>query len=357
MSPQRVRFGSGTIAELAAEVERLGGTRVAVLSGPALSDLAHQIGHTLGPLGVAAFGKAAMHTPVEVTERALGLLRGRDVDCLVAVGGGSTIGLSKALAFRTGWPQVVLPTTYAGSEVTPVLGQTEYGQKHTITSPDVLPESVIYDVELTLDLPVELSVTSGMNALAHAVEALYAPQADECTERMATDAIARIAFGLPLIADCPTDPGARAAVLFGACQAGCCLASVGMGLHHKLCHTLGGAFGLPHSQTHTVLLPHVIAYNASAAPDAIGLVGKALGVPDPAGGLFDLIVRLGGPTSLRRLGMAECELRNAAELATSTSYPNPRPPTTDDVYGMLRAAWSGDRPTVPAPADGWERTG
>lgn len=346
MNRQRVRFGCGTVAELHGEVERLGGTRVAVLSGPVLSAVADRVAEVLGPLAVTAFRDATMHTPVEVTERALHLLRAQGVDCLVAVGGGSTIGLSKALALRTGWPQIVLPTTYAGSEVTPVLGQTECGQKHTISSPDVLPESVIYDVALTLDLPVAMSVTSGMNALAHAVEAMYAPQADECTERTAVDAITRIVSGLPTIAERPSDPGARAAVLFGACQAGCCLSSVGMGLHHKLCHTLGGSFGMPHSATHTVLLPHVIAYNAPAVPKPIGKVAAALGVPDPAVGLFDLVASLDGPTSLCALGMAESDLRRAAELATVTSYPNPRRPTPDDIDVLLRAAWSGERPSL-----------
>lgn len=359
MTRQRVRFGAGTLTELPAEVERLGGTRAALLSGPVLSGIAQQLGELLGPLAVTTFCKATMHTPVEVTEHALRRLREHDVDCLVAVGGGSAIGLSKALALRTGWPQVVLPTTYAGSEVTPVLGQTEGGQKHTLSSPDVLPESVIYDVKLTMALPVDLSITSGMNALAHAVEALYAPQADHLTDRMAMDAIARIACGLPSIASCPSDPGARAAVLFGACLAGSCLASVGMGLHHKLCHTLGGTFGLPHSATHTVLLPHVIAYNAPAAPEAIAKVAKTLAVADPAAGLYDLIERLHGPTSLRTLGMNEANLHKAAELATATSYPNPRSPTTEEVHELLRAAWAGDRPTVPTDAgeaDEWSST-
>lgn len=346
--PARVVFGSGTVGRLAEEVGRLGGTRVLLLSGPSLAEASARVRDALGGLVAAEFAGAAMHTPVEVTERALALLREADADCLVSVGGGSTTGLSKALAVRTGLPQVIVPTTYAGSEVTPVLGETQEGRKVTRSSAAILPETVVYDVDLTLSLPLSLSVTSGVNAMAHAVEALYSPDAEPVTDARALDAISRIARALPRLAADPADREARADLLQAAWLAGTCLATVGMGLHHKLCHTLGGSFGLPHAETHTVILPHAMAYNAPAAPDAMRRIARALDVPDAPNGVYDLVAALGGPTSLRDLGMPEADLARAAEQAVATPYPNPRELTAEGISGLLADAWHGRRPTGPA---------
>ncbi|GAB2803321.1 maleylacetate reductase and hydroxyquinol 1,2-dioxygenase domain-containing protein [Actinoallomurus bryophytorum] len=346
--PSRVVFGAGTAGQVRDEVARLGRSRALVLSGPRLAAAAGRVREALGPMAVAGFDGAAMHTPVEATERALRVAQEHAADCLVAVGGGSTTGLAKALALRTDLPQIVLPTTYAGSEVTPVVGQTADGRKTTRSSPSVLPETVIYDVDLTLDLPVALSVTSGVNALAHAVEALYSPQAGPLTDEMAVDAIARMARALPRIAADPADREARADALQAAWQAGVCLGTVGSGLHHKLCHTLGGSFGLPHSETHTVVLPHVMAYNAPAVPEVMDRIAAALGVTDAPTGMFDLVTRLNGPTALRSLGMAEADLPRAAELATP--YAGPREATAEEVTGLLRDAWAGRRPEPRRPS-------
>ncbi|MFG3206752.1 maleylacetate reductase and hydroxyquinol 1,2-dioxygenase domain-containing protein [Streptomyces sp. NPDC048192] len=345
--PSRVVFGAGTVGRVAEEVERLGCSRVLLLAGPSLAGIAARVREVLGDLVVAEFDGAAMHTPVEVTARALDVLTEVSADVIVAVGGGSTTGLSKALAVRTDLPQVILPTTYAGSEVTPVLGETRDGRKTTRSSPAILPETVVYDVDLTLSLPLPLTVTSGINALAHAVEALYAPDADPVTDQQALDAIARIGRALPRLAADPADPEARSDLLYAAWLAGTCLATVGMGLHHKLCHTLGGSFGLPHAETHTVVLPHAMAYNAPAAPETMRRIAEALGVPDAPSGMYDLIVSLAGPTSLRDLGMAESDLARAADLAVATPYPNPRELTADGIAGLLAGAWRGSRPEGP----------
>ncbi len=345
--PSRVVFGPGTVTRLREEVERLGRSRVLLLSSPPLAQAAARVREALGDLLVTEFDGAAMHTPVEVTERALGLLEGTDADCVVAVGGGSTTGLSKALALRTGLPQVILPTTYAGSEVTPVLGETRDGRKVTRSSPEILPETVVYDVDFTLTLPLSMTVTSGVNALAHAVEALYSPDADPVTDQHALDAISRIGRALPRLAADPADPEARADLLQAAWLAGTCLATVGMGLHHKLCHVLGGSFGLPHAETHTVVLPHAMAYNAPAVPEVMRRIADALGVPDAPGGVYDLVVSLGGPTSLRDLGMPESDLARAAGPATSAPYPNPRGLTTEGISELLAGAWHGRRPEGP----------
>lgn len=351
--PARVVFGSGTASRVGDEVRRLGGTRVLLLAGPSVAAAAEHLCSTLGPLLAARFDGAAMHTPVEVTEKALEVLQASEADCLVALGGGSTTGLSKALALRTDLPQIVLPTTYAGSEVTPVLGETSDGRKVTTSAASVLPETVIYDVGLSRGLPTGMTVTSSINALAHAVEALYSPQANPIIDGFALEAIALISRALPLVvqdAVAPDVPDPRADLLRAAWLAGTCLGSVGMGLHHKLCHVLGGSFGLPHAQTHTVILPHAMAYNAAAAPRAMRRIAEALGVEDAPSGLFDLIASVGGPASLRGLGLAEADLPHAARSAAAQSYPNPRELTGEGIEALLRDAWHGRRPAAPRVA-------
>ncbi|MET8325713.1 maleylacetate reductase and hydroxyquinol 1,2-dioxygenase domain-containing protein [Streptomyces sp. NPDC005181] len=344
--PSRVVFGAGTVGSIRDEVERLGGSRVLLLTSPSISKAADKVRKALENITVAEFDGAVVHTPVAVTEQALDVLRSHSADCLVAVGGGSVTGLAKALALRTDLPQLILPTTYAGSEVTPVLGETQDGRKTTQSSLAILPETVIYDVEFTRDLPVGISITSGINALAHAVEALYSPQANPVIDAVALDAITRLARALPVIAAEPSDIAARTDLLHAAWLAGTCLASVGMGLHHKLCHTLGGAFDLPHAETHTVILPHAMAYNAPSAQDVMSRIAEALGVADAPSGVFDLIASLHAPTSLHELGMAKEDLLQAARLATATPYPNPRKLTLRGIEGLLRDAWQGRRPAA-----------
>lgn len=344
--PYRVLFGVGTAARVAGEVGRLGRSRVLLLASGEIAELGDRVAAELGPLCVGRFDGAAMHTPVDVTEKAMAILEETRADVVVAVGGGSTTGLAKALAVRTGVDQIILPTTYAGSEVTPVLGETVDGRKQTRSDLAVLPETVIYDVELSRRLPVPMAVTSGVNALAHAVEALYSPQANPVVDGWATDAITHLGRGIRRVPGAPADLGVRADLLRGAWLAGTCLGSVGMGLHHKLCHVLGGSFGLPHAATHTVVLAHVIAYNAPAAAAAMDAVAAALGVPDAATGVFALVVDSGAPRSLRGLGMREADLDEAADLVVATPYPNPRPIDRPAVLGLLRAAWAGEEPAA-----------
>jgi len=349
--PSRILFGAGRAAELPAEIESLGARRAMVLSTPDQREAAARIAAPLGAALGTLFSGAVMHTPVEVTERALGVLREAGCDVLVAIGGGSTTGLAKALALRTDLPQVVIPTTYAGSEVTAILGQTEGGLKSTLRSPKVLPEVVIYDPELTLSLPPALSATSGLNAIAHAVEALYASDANPIVSLMAEEGIRALGHALPAILANPADREARAAALYGAWLSGTCLGAVGMALHHKLCHVLGGTFDLPHAETHAVILPHAAAYNAPAAPEALGRAARALGV---AGGeaaeagpaLAALAARLGAPRALRALGMPEEGIATAVRLTLESSYPNPRAPDAASLAALLRRAWDGAPPAA-----------
>jgi maleylacetate reductase len=265
-------------------------------------------------------------------------------DCLVSLGGGSTTGLGKALALRTDLPQVVIPTTYAGSEATPILGQTQHGRKTTIRTTKVLPETIIYDVDLTLSLPARLSVVSGLNAIAYAVEALYAKHANPVTSMLAERGIAAIAYVLPRIVRDGRDVSARSDALFGAWVSGNCLGTVAMSLHHKLCHVLGGSFDLPHAETHAVILPHAAAYNAAAAADALERVARVLGADSAAGGLFDLASELGAPTALRDLGLDESKLDEAARIAVAAPYWNPRPIDEVAIRLLLDDAFHGRRP-------------
>ena len=218
------------------------------------------------------------------------------------------------------------------------------GKKTTRSSPSILPETVIYDVDLSIGLPVPIAVTSAVNALAHAVEALYSAQANPIVDGWAVDAISGIGNGLRRLADEPTDLEVRSDLLRGAWLAGMCLASVGMGLHHKLCHVLGGSFGLPHASTHTVVLPHVMSYNAPAVPEVMERIGRALDAPDAPSGVFDLIERVDGPTSLRALGLGLGDLGEVADQVTASPYPNPQPPAREGILELLTGAWHGVRP-------------
>jgi len=342
--PTRVIFGAGSLARLPDELRRLGLSRALVLSTPQQAASAQMLVSDLDGLAAGSFTGAVMHTPVEVTEAAMAVVGALGVDCVVAVGGGSTTGLGKAIALRTELPQIVVPTTYAGSEMTDILGETKAGAKTTQRAPAIQPEVVIYDVDLTLGLPPALSATSGMNAIAHAVEALYAVDGGPMVSLMAESAIAAFAKALPAILADPGDREAREQALYGAWLCGTCLGMVSMALHHKLCHTLGGTFDLPHAETHTSVLPHATAYNASAAPEAMARIARALDAPDAAQGLYDLAGQLGAPRSLRELGMPEAGIERAADLAVANPYRNPRPIERDAIRTLIARAWAGDPP-------------
>lgn len=346
--PARVVFGSGTVASLPQEIERLGCRRALVLSTPEQESQAREIASRLGTSAAGIFPGAVMHTPVEVSERAVAVAREIGADCTVALGGGSTIGLGKAIALRTDLPQICIPTTYAGSEMTPIIGETADGLKTTQRTEKVRPETVIYDVDLTLTLPPALSATSGMNAIAHAVEALYAQDGNPIISLMAQEAVRALAQALPQIVADGSDRDARSDALYGAWLCSACLGSVGIALHHKLCHVLGGTFNLPHAETHTIVLPHAVAYNAPAAPEAMASLSRALGGGDPAGALYDLAGRLGAARALRDIGMPRDGIDRASDLALKNPYWNPRPIERDGIRALIARAWAGDAPAADA---------
>lgn len=344
--PAHVLFGAGTLARLPGVVAELGGTRALLLSTPQRASQVRALGGLLGNLAVAYFHEATLHTPVEITERAMREVHEHRIDIVVALGGGSTIGLGKAIGLRTDIAQIAIPTTYAGSEMTPIIGQTSNGIKTTQRSIKVLPRAVIYDVELTLGLPPSLSGTSGINAIAHAVEGLYAQDTNPVMQLMAEEGIRALAQALPRIVRVPGDRQARAEALYGAWLCGTVLGNVGMALHHKLCHTVGGSFNLPHAETHAIILPHAVSYNALAVPEAVARVARALDVVEPANALFDLARLVSAPAALRDLGMPEAGVQQAVDEVLRNPYWNPMPLERSALTGLLQRAWAGERPRL-----------
>lgn len=340
-NPSRVIFGPGVLARLPEEIQRLGLSRALVLSTPEQAASAEEVATLLGKHAAGVFSKAVMHVPIETAREAREVASRLGADCAVAIGGGSTIGLGKAIALDSGLPVIAVPTTYAGSEMTPIYGLTEAGVKKTGRDPRVLPVSVIYDPQLSATLPLGMSVVSAINAIAHGAEALYAHDGSPIVSLMAEEGIRASAAALtPLLANAQ-NMDARSDALYGAWLCGSVLGMVSMGLHHKLCHTLGGSFNLPHAEVHTVILPHALAYNASHAPDAMTRIARALGTDDPAHGVLDLARRSGAPTTLAAIGMPIEGLDRAADLAAQSAYPNPRPLERDALRRLLQNAFDG----------------
>jgi maleylacetate reductase len=341
---QRVRFASGGAADaVGAEVELLAARRVMVIAAESEAELAERVTAQL-PVAVR-HDDVVMHVPVEVADRARKAAADGDVDALVSVGGGSTTGLAKAVALTTGLPIVAVPTTYAGSEATPVWGLTEAGRKTTGVDPVVLPRSVVYDASLTLGLPVGMSVASGLNALAHCVDSLWAPSADPINAALAAEGVRALSRGLPEVAEDPAGLPGRERALYGAYLAAVAFASAGSGLHHKICHVLGGKYDLPHAQTHATVLPYVLALNAPNAPEAAERLAVAFGAPSALEGLQALRARLDAPRALRDYGFEESQIPAAVEAILPAVPPsNPTPVTPDTLAALLRAAWGGSEP-------------
>ncbi|CAI6299778.1 unnamed protein product [Periconia digitata] len=345
-NPAHIIFGSGSVAKTGHQLKQHGLSKPLILSTPEQVSQAEALSATLTEdvKVVGIFSEATMHTPLHITEKALQYAQEREPDCLISIGGGSTIGLGKAVSVRNGLFHIVIPTTYAGSEVTPVVGETVDGKKTTRSDPKILPSLVIYDIDLTMTLPVGMSVTSGINAIAHAAEALYAQSGNPITNLFAQEGIRALARSLPELLHDKSSVSARSDAQYGAWLCGTCLGSVGMSLHHKLCHTLGGSFNLPHSETHTIVLPHALAYNAPKVPGAMKMLADAL--PESNGdaivGLNKLLAKTNAPRSLKAFGMKESDIDKAADIAVGNAYWNPRAIERDLIREVIRRAWAGE---------------
>jgi len=341
---QRIRFASGTARQaLVAEVEALGARRAMVIASAAEAELAARI--TEGLPVALVHDEVVMHVPVPVAERAREAAARHDVDVLISVGGGSTTGLAKAVALTTGLPVVAVPTTYAGSEATNVWGLTEGATKTTGVDARVLPRSIVYDASLTLSLPVDMSVASGLNALAHCVDSMWAPRVDPIDAALAAEGIRALASGLPRVVDDPADLEGREESLYGAYLSAVAFASAGSGLHHKICHVLGGRYDLPHAPTHAVVLPYVLALNAPAAPDADARIAQAFGTETGLEGLQALRARLDAPRALRDYGFEEDQIPDAVKaILPSVPENNPATVTPENLERLLQSAWEGAEP-------------
>ena len=339
--PMRVVFGAGSVKQLGAELGRLGAKRALLLCTPGRADSVNAIAGGLPVAGV--FNRVVMHTPLALANEARQMAAELKADCCVAIGGGSTIGFGKAIALTSGLPVVAVPTTYSGSEMTTIWGLSDKNSKQTGRDPKVLPKSVIYDPELTLDLPASVSAASGMNAIAHCVEALYAHDGNPIISLMAEEGIKALSAALPKIAIDEKDLSARTYALYGSWLAGCTISTTSVALHHKLCHVLGG-FGLPHAETHAIVLPHAMQYNRDAAGEAMRRVARAIETVDAPRGVYELEQRLGLPMKLADIGLKQDQLESAARIASDAPYPNPRKVEYAPVLELLKNAYEGRRP-------------
>ena len=347
LSALRAQFGQAAAPAIAAALQQMSLSRAVLLATPGHADQAHDMAAQIGSSVVAVLPVAQMHTPVEVTQHALPQVLAAKADALISLGGGSVTGLGKALALHTRLPHIAVPTTHAGSEVTGILGQTEAGRKTTLTDARLQPQVVIYDPRLIASLPAQITVTSALNALAHTVEALYAPDRNPLTSSLALQGAQALITAVPKVLENLNNLEARADCQFGGFLCGLVLGQVGMGLHHKLCHTLGGSFNLPHAQTHTVVLPHALAFNAMAAPDAMNDLAHTLGVDNGPLGVYQLAKDNGAPVALKDIGMKAADLDLAADLAVKQPYWNPRPfglAQRDEIRALLQRAFEGVTP-------------
>jgi maleylacetate reductase len=329
--PGRVVFGAGTLDQVAAEAELLGVRRVLLIATRSAQDPADVVEVELKDRFAGRIDGVTQHVPTEVAAAARAKAQETNADGLVTIGGGSAIGLAKAVALTSGLPIVAVPTTYAGSEMTPVWGETTQGSKATGADPNVLPKTVVYDPVLSQHLPKKVTAASVANAIAHCVEAVWTPKADPITETTAVEGVRALAAGLRQVLQAPTDLDARSNLLYGACLGGSALATAGTGLHHKICHLLGGTYNLPHAETHAAVLPQVTRLMAPTVPLAKARLEDALQTDDLATGLYDLFTEAGIPTNLKDLGLT----KDQAQAAAGTLQ------AADEI---LTRAWAGTRP-------------
>ncbi|HEY6379599.1 MAG TPA: maleylacetate reductase [Candidatus Dormibacteraeota bacterium] len=345
--PGRIVFARGAVARVADEIDRLGVARVLVIGGgPPGGRVLATVLDRLGGRVAGVVAGVAQHVPEATAERACAQARELGADSVLSIGGGSATGLGKAVAVELNLPLVAVPTTYAGSEMTPVYGITAAGRKQTGRDLRALPRAVIYDPDLFVGMPPRLVAASGMNAMAHCVEAFWAASANPVTSLLAEAGIRALAVALPGVVVDSSDVDAHAQALYGTCLAGTSIAVAGSGIHHRTCHVLGGSWSLPHAETHAVVLPHSVALVAPLAEDAVARVGAALGTHDPARALYDLDVRLGLPTSLADLGMPADGLAEATRMVLEASASDPLPIDVEAVTAMLSNAYSGRPPTA-----------
>jgi maleylacetate reductase len=338
VSPQRVVFAAGALTRVGDEAERLSLSQALVVATPGSgARLGQKVVEVLGARAAGLHAHAVIHVPKAVAEAGLAAARAFKADGLVAAGGGSAIGLAKAISRETALPIIAIPTTYSGSEATTIFGITDGTRKVTGRDAKVLPRTVIYDPELTLGLPPAVSAASGMNAIAHCVESFWADGRTPVTLALASEAMRRFGKNLPTVVANGADHEARGECLVAAWLSGTVL-SVSNGLQHKLAHVLGG-LGLPHAEAHAIILPHVTRFNLSGAPEAKARLAEALDCDDPATALADMLTNFPIPHRLRDVGFDAAKIDFAAGEIAVQAIKSPRPVSAADVRELLRAAY------------------
>ncbi len=347
--PWNIVFGVGAFERLPREMDALGLDRALVLCTPGHRADGRSTAELLSGRAAGLFASARMHVPAATLAEASRLARDLRAKCTVSIGGGSTTGLGKALAARDGLDNIAIPTTYSGSEMTDIWAVTESGRKVTARDPRVVPNLTVYDPRLTVSLPASMSAASGLNALAQAVVNVATDKPSPIPSALAAEGIRALAHSLPRVVVEPDNLEARAEALYGACIAAGALGVGSTGLHHRLCHILGGTFKTPHAETHAALLPHSVAYNAEAAAAGTQKVAEALGVVDAPLGIYEFAKRLGAPTALGQLGVAESDLDKVAEMTTQAPFHNPERVTVDRIRALLQDAFEGSPPPRVQP--------
>lgn len=353
-TPRRVVFGPGTFAGLAAEIDHLDAGRALVVTTPGRVGLGDRAAALLGHRCAGLLPEAVSQVPIELAHRGRDKAAGLSADCLVAVGGGAATGLCKGIAYETGLPIVAVPTTYSGSEMTGFCGMTIDGVKRMHQSPAMLPSVVVYDPELSRSLPVAVSASSAMNALAHCIDAVYLPTVSPLLQPAAVEGARVVTTALPAVVADPGDPAARADLLYGAYLAGAALTG-GFALQHAVAHVLGGSFEVEHGVAHAVVLPYVTAHLLERAPGDLSRIADAIGTDDLPGHVWDLVSSAGLPTRLGDVGVGPAELDRAVRIAATAEdhedHPaltagrtNPAPVTEQVVRDVLTAAAAGARP-------------
>jgi len=340
-------LGPGKIESLPREINYLGASRVLFCCTPGRKERALQLVATLdGSAEVCSIANTIVSE--ELVHRGRSRAREFAANCLVSFGGGSALGLAKSIALEMDIPIIAIVTTYAGSETSELQGMFEGGKRVLKRSSRMQPRTIIYDPALSVGLPLETSIRSAVNAMAHAACSFLGENHNPVTSLLAEEGLRVMKSALPRIADNPGDIDARGDALYGAWLCGSTLNSAGTVLHHKIVHVLAGYFKVPHAFAHTVILPHSLAYNRSAAPEAMKRIARAFGdeTADAAGQTFDLLTRTGAPTALKDAGMPSDVLSEAAKLITTDPYFNPRPVEYGPVRQTLEDAWFGRRPTV-----------
>lgn len=342
--PTRIDFGEGARHRVAGLLSAFGARRPLVVDGLPGVTASEEVTAALGGLVAGTVTGLTQYITPELVTRATEAYRAGGADSVVSVGGGSAIGVAKVLAVHHDAPLVAVPSTYSGSEATPIYSVVVDSAKQTRSDARACPRGIAYDPALTATLPARLAASSAFNALAHCIEGLYSPRADPFSRLYALEGARLVGEHLPLLSVEETAPQARAALLWASYLGGATIATAGIALHHKICHVLGASLDLPHADLNAVVLPYALAYNAPAVPEALVDLRRTWATEDPVGHVRALARSAHAPTGLAELGMRSTDVVAAAAAVVAATQANPRPVTEQGMQALLTAALHGDPP-------------